>query len=287
MKSILITGANGNIGSYLVRHFRAKGYSVVTSSRKRNNVFEWPKEYVKKFYTKHNIGFVLHTAGVVDPKSDADILFNAFSYKNLLVDTSVRYFLFGSVAEYGFQNKRLTEISTEQPETDYGLSKLMQKDSAEYAYKKLGYDIVYMRLSNVLLPHAHTSSLIENIMKEMPKGNRGTISIKNHQIRRDFIDIRDVSAFIELAMQMKKHKNVYNVTSGLQTKYTTLINLFAEHYRKTKHQFPNLIVQGKKESYMRGVYLHTRATRDMGWRPHFTIADTVQWMMHERGLINL
>ncbi len=225
----------------MVRHFRAEGYAVVTFSRKRNNLFEWPKESVKTFFTTHTIEFVLHTAGVVDPKSNADILFNAFSYKNLLVDTSVRYFLFGSVAEYGFQNKKLTETSTEQSETDYGLSKLMQKDSAEYVCKKLGFDIVYMRLSNVLLPHAHTSSLIGNSMKEMPKSNRGTISIKNHQIRRDFIDIRDVSAFIELAMLMKKQRIVYNVTSGLQTKYTALNNLFTEHSRKTKHQFFNLI----------------------------------------------
>lgn len=279
MRSILITGAKGNIGSYLVNHFRTQGHKVVLSSRTKNNVFEWPKDHIQKLYKKHNIGFVLHTAGVVDPVTDADILFNAFSYKKLLVDSSVRYFLFGSVAEYGFQNKRLTETSTELPETDYGLSKLMQKDCAEYSVKKGKFDIVYMRLSNVLLPHTHTSSLIENIMKEMPKGKKGIITIKRHQITRDFIDIRDMCAFIELAMKTKQHRNIYNVTSGHQTKYLTLINLFAKHYRKTKRDFPTLVVEGRPESHLKGVYVCTKAKKDLGWRPQHSIEGTVVWMM--------
>jgi len=278
MRSILITGATGNIGSYLVTHFRKNGYSVVPSTRKRNNVFSWNSDKIKAFYKKHNIGVVIHTAGVVDISTDEDIVFNAFSFKHLLVDTSVRYFLCGSVAEYGFQNKTCTERSVELPDTNYGLSKLMQKDCAEYSVKKGGFDIVYMRLSNVLLPYAHTSSLIETIMKEMPKGKRGNITVKNHHMMRDFIDIRDVCAFIEAAMKSKRHSTLYNVTSGSPTTYTTLISLFASLYNSSKESLPNITVPSKADEVMKGIYSNSRAKKDFGWSPRYTINDTITFI---------
>jgi nucleoside-diphosphate-sugar epimerase len=282
MKAVLVTGANGNIGSFLVDYFSAKKIPVVSSSRVKDDVFSMSTDELRAWYAKHSIGYMIHTAGSVEPTSDTDVIFNAFSYKHLLVDKKVRYFLCGSVAEYGFQNKILTEKSTEQPETRYGLSKLMQKDSAEFSGKKEGFDIVYMRMSNVLLPHAHTSSLIENILKEMPKGVRGTITIKHHQITRDFIDIRDVCSFLEKAMKAKKHRSIYNVTSATQTKYTTLVDLFADIFKKEKKQTPKLVVLGQSEPHMTGVYSNHNAYVDFGWKPHYSVEETVRWMVNER-----
>lgn len=282
MKAVLITGANGNIGSFLVDYFSARKIPVVASSRAKDDVFSMTSDELRAWYTRHTVGYVIHTAGSVDPSSDTDVLFNAFSYKHLLVDKKVRYFLCGSVAEYGFQNKTLTEKSSEQPETRYGLSKLMQKDSAEFSIKKEGFDIVYMRMSNVLLPHAHTSSLIENIMKEMPKGVLGTITIKHHQITRDFIDIRDVCSFLEAAMKEKKRSGIYNITSGVQTKYTTLIELFSDIFHKEKKTFPKLTVLGQAEPHITGVYSNRKACVDFGWKPRYSIEETVRWMVKER-----
>lgn len=276
MRSILITGAIGSIGSYLVTHFRKKGFHVVLSTRKRNNIFAWNNDKIKAFYKKNNIGFVIHTAGVIDISTDEDIAFNAFSFRQLLSDTSVRYFLCGSVAEYGNTDSVATEKTVELPDTDYGLSKLMQKMSAQFSVCQNGFDIVYMRLSNVLLPHAHTSSLIENIMKEMPKGKCGHITVKNHHMMRDFIDIRDVCAFIEAAMKSKRHSTLYNVTSGSPTTYTTLISLFASLYN-TSHALPKITILGKDE-VKKSVYSNARAKKDFGWTPKYTIKDSIIFM---------
>lgn len=277
MRSILITGANGSIGSYLVTHFRKKGFHVVLSTRKRNNIFAWNSEKIKTFYKKNNIGFVIHTAGVIDTSTDEDIAFNAFSFRQLLSDTSVRYFLCGSVAEYGITDSVATEQTVELPDTDYGLSKLMQKMNAQFSVRQNGFDIVYMRLSNVLLPHVHTSSLIENIMKEMPKGKQGTIVVKKHQFYRDFIDIRDVCRFIESAMNVKHHALVYNVTSGSPTHYTTLVTLFASLYAQSQDSLPKITILGK-DDVKKSVYSNVRAKKDLGWTPKYSIQDTIPWL---------
>lgn len=247
------------------------------STRKRNNIFAWNSEKIKTFYKKNNIGFVIHTAGVIDISTDEDIAFNAFSFRQLLSDTSVRYFLCGSVAEYGITDSVATEQTVELPDTDYGLSKLMQKMSAQFSVRQNGFDIVYMRLSNVLLPHAHTSSLIENIMKEMPKGKQGAIVVKKHQFYRDFIDIRDVCRFIESAMNIKRHALVYNVTSGSPTHYTTLVTLFASLYAQSQDSLPKITTLGK-DDVKKSVYSNALAKKDFGWTPKYSIQDTIPWL---------
>jgi GDP-6-deoxy-D-talose 4-dehydrogenase len=285
--TILITGSSGRLGKILVE-ILSKEFSVVTLSRsdKEATIYQdintLTVKQINKIYTDHSISVVVHCAGITSPSKESDILFNAFSFTKFLTNKRIRHIVFGSVAEYGSQKGSITEYDCEKPFTLYGLSKVLQKKTAEFHKEYKRQDIIYLRASNILMPHMQSTSLIETIGSIVGK-NKKVFSIRNEAISRDFIDVRDVIQLVKDIIIADHPSFIYNVCAGKQTNYKTLISLLKLIYtKKNIVPFPTCTITHENELYCRGSYSREKADKELSWKPHYSLEQSLSWIVEQR-----
>ena len=153
-RSVLITGANGFIGSRLCTMFLKEGFTVYAGVRKTADLSMLQGMAVQYRYGDVTdptnlpamvlgIDYVIHNAGIVKAKSDAQFFaVNADGTRNLLAAIAQynpaikRFVLVSSMAAVGpsRDGKPLTDETLPNPVTVYGQSKLAgEKVCAEYA----------------------------------------------------------------------------------------------------------------------------------------------------------
>lgn len=167
MTKILITGASGFIGSFIVAEALNKDMEVwaamrSTSSRRylndaRINFIELDlndPEALRRQLAKHEFDYVVHAAGVTKCLHQADFdRVNYMGTKNLVdaiiaVDMPIKRFIFlSSLSVFGAIHERqpycdITENDLPRPNTAYGKSKL----KAEQYIESIGNDFPYIIL---------------------------------------------------------------------------------------------------------------------------------------------
>jgi len=145
MQNIIVTGAGGFVGTYLVRHLAKKGFNVIASGRSENDVdlhFDRytradlvnPSEVAKLFDTSADL--VIHCAAMSKPddcerENEVAYSANVTATENLLIESGKRKlpFLFLST-DFVFDG--LTGMYTEDDEPDpvnyYGYTKMVAED---------------------------------------------------------------------------------------------------------------------------------------------------------------
>jgi UDP-glucose 4-epimerase len=235
VKSVLITGGLGNLGSWLTHHYCSAGYEVtVLTKRLRNLEFNLPYQVIecdiasaKETKNKVNKPFdlVIHCAsmneGGGDQYPELALQINALGTRNLLEairENPPKHFIYFSTFHvYGKNSATLTETTEARPLNDYGLTHLF----AEYYIKqyhtlhKLPFSII--RLSNSYgCPWDYDSSkwyLILNDLSRMAFERKEIVLKGNGKASRDFIWMGDVCKIIEKLALAEAENEIYNLSS--------------------------------------------------------------------------
>lgn len=287
-KTILITGSSGHLGSQLVPLLQPR-FNVVTLSRSDKSavlhadINTLSPLDVQSMYVNYPIHAVVHCAGITNPKTKEDISFNAYSFTKFLIQPLVRHILIGSVSEYGFPKiKTISEKTPEHPTTLYGTSKLLQERVASYFYSTHKADIVYFRVSNIIMPYGRQDSLIESIFRASQKPKK-RIQINSRAVSRDFIDIRDLSNAIQMAILAPTHDFLYNLCSGKRVTYGVFLDTFHEVWDKMRNSpFPVVTDTGISEDYYPGRYSIRKIKKAFGWGAHHSLHESLHWLMQKR-----
>lgn len=225
MGKVLVTGANGFIGSHLVEGLLLKGYQVRALVRRTSNL-KWlaglPVELVYGTLNEMNtllpvvesVDFICHTAGATKAKTVEEFalinyggtenLLNACLRKNPLLK---RFVLFSSLAAVGpsEDSQTITEYKACYPVSNYGIT----KQQAESAVLELKDKIpsVILRLSAVYGPRDKETLAYFKFLK---KGIRpifgGTFSI---------CYVKDVVRAAILALEKNGVSGtIYNISSA-------------------------------------------------------------------------
>ena len=243
---ILITGASGQIGSYVLEEFvdkfDAAGVDLKPCSIKdlkdlvvqgdlRN--YELVRKIVK------DIDAVIHLAAQVsvenswnDPVYDAEN--NVIATINLLKACSDygldRFVYISSAAVYG--NPQYVPVDEEHPKnpiSPYGVSKL----AGEYYCKVFSDRIhtVIVRPFNVFSarmdPNNPYSGVIAKFISRVKRKLPPVIYGDGKQTR-DFVHVRDVVDFVEIALRRGENGKAYNVGTGKETSILELAEIIMD-----------------------------------------------------------
>jgi len=246
MTKYLITGASGQIGSYVLERFldRAEviGIDLKPPRIKELNDFIIigdlrSREFVENIVK--DVDVIIHLAAQVsversweDPIYDAEN--NILATINLLKESSgsnvERFIYISSAAVYGEPRYLpIDENHPKDPISPYGVSKL----AGEYYCKVYSEDIytIIVRPFNVFSPRMDPKNpysgviakFIQRVKKKLPP-----IIYGNGRQTRDFVHVRDVVDFIEIAIRKGKRGEAYNVGTGKETSILELAEMIME-----------------------------------------------------------
>jgi UDP-glucose 4-epimerase len=235
---ILITGANGFIGSYLAAYFLQKGEEVIASSRQFNDSTKkllakailldldvLDKDALNKLSVTADV--IIHTAtanDIISKDTLKGIELSAVGTKNIL-DLALqnkisKVIVFSTLQVYGTElNGAVNENSPLHYQNDYGLNHLFGEMYAELYARQGKLQTVSVRPSNVygrILTDAFNRwSLVPGCFcKEAVES--GTVTIKSSGLQmRNFINLQNLSRAVETILQhFPDNYECYNLASS-------------------------------------------------------------------------
>ncbi|MFA6003058.1 MAG: NAD-dependent epimerase/dehydratase family protein [Elusimicrobiota bacterium] len=197
-----------------------------------------------------------------------------------------RIIISGSSAEYGpAPDRLLRESDPTRPVTAYGALKLSQTLAA-LTYRHVGLDIVIARIANIIGPGIPENLALGTFARQLASIARGRrpaeILTGNLDSRRDYIDVRDAAAALDLLARHGKSGEIYNVASGRPLTTGALLRRLIRRSSvpaSVRSTAPRRI--HREASYVACSY--RKINRLTGWRPRIplerTLKDTWDWAL--------
>jgi len=225
---ILITGATGFIGTYLIKHLDKKEYKITGLSRNKNNktikkIDLNNKLLLNDFFKKNKFDIVIHlgfTINDISPSRTFDE--NCLPTVNLLeccIDNKIKKFIFASShMVYGKTTYLpIDELHPKNPEDNYSISKLILENFCKMYSISHGIDMIILRISSVYGPEQLDGLVITNLMKSCLNNKQMTVfKYKNGFQTMDLIHVKDVCQSIECAINSRVKYGIFNIASGKQ-----------------------------------------------------------------------
>ncbi len=242
-KNILVTGANGYIGSALIDKLANISCQIIALSKKKESKGSFPQRKAEilpvegdirapdiwEKYLK-NIDVVFHFAAQTSSKISnknplKDVNINLIPIINLIETSQKKNFspaviFSGTVTQVGLTKEYpVNEDFDDNPITVYDVNKLACEKYLQYYSNQLNKKAVTLRLANVYGPGASSSSpdrgILNIMVKKALRGEDLTLYGKGDFIR-DYIYIEDVAeAFLLAGAKIDKTKgNYYLIGTG-------------------------------------------------------------------------
>ncbi|PRO67255.1 NAD-dependent epimerase/dehydratase family protein [Alkalicoccus urumqiensis] len=202
VKTIAVTGGSGHLGKWVVSELKDKGIGVVNLDQKKNpecrTVITDLTDLGQVYGALEGVDAVIHLGAIpVAYSHPDDVTFqnNVMSTYNVLQACAglgiKKTVIASSESSYGivFAKKRLLpdyvpvdEAHPQRPEDAYGLSKVVNEETADMFYRRAGVQTVSLRLGNVIAPDQYKNfpSFIHDAKER-------------ERILWSYIDVRDIA----------------------------------------------------------------------------------------------
>jgi GDP-4-dehydro-6-deoxy-D-mannose reductase len=235
---LLVTGATGFVGPWVLRHWREahpdvevwatselpEPASVEAAAYRRVDLRS--REDVGALVSECRPSLVVHLASLIgggDLESylAVNVVGTANLYRALIEHAPTAAVVqVGSAAAYGLVHAHELPITEDQPlrpVTEYALSKAAQEHLSVVTCLTRGLRIVRARVFNMLGPgqpaHLVPMTFVAQLLK-VRDGLAGTVKAGDMSARRDFIDVRDAVDAMDVLLQRGEPGAAYNVASG-------------------------------------------------------------------------
>jgi nucleoside-diphosphate-sugar epimerase len=239
MKSVLITGGNGALGSVLSNQLRQKGHAVVCGSRRaapdQGSVHLDLNDPDQLQAAIHSLRpeVIFHLAATFEPDFEAAYATNVRGAMNLLAamrqaGVSARVVLAGSAAEYGLvapEENPLRETRVLRPVATYGLTKSWQTTWGLMCAHQ-GDDVVVARVFNLWGAGLSTrlfAGRVEQQIRSVLEGKQDRIEVGPLSAVRDYISLAEAGVQLMAIADHGIQGAVYHVASGQPTTMRELL----------------------------------------------------------------
>ncbi|MFW6075676.1 MAG: GDP-mannose 4,6-dehydratase [Chloroflexota bacterium] len=306
-QTALITGASGFVGRHLIAELTRETDWTVVGLARRSSRFHSDvrvvscdlrnRDLVDQVLERYRPQLIFHLAAQsYVPRSSADpagtLMNNITSQVNLLeasraLEPSPRILIVSSGEIYGpvdSDELPITERAPFRPQNPYAVSKATQ-DLLGYQYHAANdMRIIRARPFNHIGPGQDDRFVVGTFARQVAEVQLGriepTILTGNLDVRRDFLDVRDVVAAYRLLIRRGREGAAYNVASGRSVQIGELLRRMIE--------IAGIRVDVRPDpARMRSVDVPdvvgdaSALAADTGWSPQYsleqTLADTLKW----------
>lgn len=270
MKSVLIAGISGNLGTNLARNLSREGFVVFGLSRSTNPP---SSPFIKRIYAnkeisqsfQHNqIDFVINAACCYGraAETDYEMLEGNFFFQLTLLKHAIN-----------FSSKFINITSVVHPSANlYGYTKDIFTDSLN-RIGKLNLDFSYTNifLENIYGPNESKDKFIKSMLLKLM--NDHEIFLSKGWQKRDFLYITDaVNGITQVIVNFEKLQGNLNIILG--SGFSVTIRELARELKKNTMSNASLIFDGSKQEptrlINRGQYPKLQELID--WKPEVSLA---------------
>jgi NAD dependent epimerase/dehydratase len=319
-KVVVVTGADGFIGSHLVEELVAVGANVRAMVYYNSfNSWGWLDTLSESVKSKITVipGDIRDTYGVKSLIDGADIVFHLaalitipFSYNspNSYVDTnvsgtlnvlqackeySIKRVLITSTSEvYGTAKfVPITELHPKQPQSPYSATKIGADSLADSFYRSFDLPITIVRPFNTYGPRQSARAIIPTIITQLLNGYE-KINLGDLTPTRDFVYVKDtVNGFIEIA----KCDSLIGEECNIATQSEISMKALAEELIKQINPKAQIIsdfdrIRPIKSEVFRLFGSNLKLKENTEWRQKYTfeqgIKETISWFSQKDNLVN-
>lgn len=313
MKRILITGINGFVGGYFVRHLRNTepateifGVDVALTCvldgvhYHQTDLTDYAK--TRDFLAENQPDWIVHFAAVSSVAASwqspvLSFLNNTNIFLNIVegvrsLGLKSRILSVGSSEEYGnypAEEMPLREDYRLNPCNPYAVARVSQEMLSRLYADSYGLDIVMTRSFNHVGPGQRNifvvASFIDQIIDMIGSSDSCVLKTGNLEIVRDFLDVRDVVEAYRKLLTDGRRGEVYNVCSGSGYRLRDVVgkiaaeldvSLVCEEMSDRIRNSDNYIIVGD----------NTKLCKDLGWKPRHefygTLREMITWELNKR-----
>ena len=291
---ILIAGANGMVGSAIVRNLKSKGYFNIIEAT-RNRVDFTDQEETKEFFEKNKPEYVIVAAAKVGGIMANKKYCGDFLYQNLMIQNNIIHYsmvndvtkllFLGSSCIYPkFANQPITEdqlmTGPLEPTNDgYALAKIAGVKLCQAYHQQYGFNAISLMPTNLYGPNDNFDLETSHVLPAMIakfhnalKTNESVTVWGDGSAMREFLHVDDLAEACYICMQKYNEPEHINVGTGEDVRIWELANIISDVVG-----FPGEILWDftKPNGTPRKV-LNVDKIKSFGWEPKIKLREGIE-----------
>jgi nucleoside-diphosphate-sugar epimerase len=252
MKKILVTGATGFIGNYVVQELLKNNYSVIatSSSVEKASQFSWFSKVQYKpfnfesfdnginyfeFFQQPDVVIHLAWEGLPNYKASFHLDINFPRHfallQNMLQHGLKDISITGTCFEYGMREGVLSEEMPSAPANPYALAKDTLRKKLETLLQQEHFHFKWIRLFYMYGKGQNPNSLLSQLDKALADGD-AVFNMSGGEQERDYLPVEKVAEYIVKIAMQKEVEGIINCCSGKPLTVKALV----ENYFKEKNR---------------------------------------------------